>query len=122
MSLHRPRSWKYPPARQANVSGRSMIIDPWVMLAQAQDMPTVTMAEIDPTTRARAQIPRLSNRRPEVYRLIGRYIRDGAGPAWVSRRFDAILLQKGAYFMDIKQIKSMHPEDDKKSSTSKLSA
>jgi deaminated glutathione amidase len=61
---------KYPPDRQC--FGRSMIIDPWgLVLAQAQDMPTVIMAEIDleQIARARAQIPCLVNRRPEVYDL-----------------------------------------------------
>jgi len=61
---------KYPPDRQC--FGRSMIIDPWgLVLAQAQDMPTVIMAEIDleHIASARAQIPCLSNRRPEVYDL-----------------------------------------------------
>jgi predicted amidohydrolase len=61
---------KYPPGRQC--FGRSMIIDPWgLVLAQAQDMPTVVMTEIDLTQieRARAQIPSLEHRRPQVYDL-----------------------------------------------------
>lgn len=59
----------YPPNKQC--FGRSMIVDPWgLVLAQAPDVPGVTMAEIDlaAITRARAQIPCLENRRPEVYR------------------------------------------------------
>ena len=61
---------KYPPNRQC--FGRSMIIDPWgLVLAQAQDMPTVSMAEIDlaQIEPARAQIPCLGHRRPEIYEL-----------------------------------------------------
>jgi len=61
---------KYPPDRQC--FGRSMIIDPWgLVLAQAQDMPTVIMAEIDlaQIEHARAQIPCLGHRRPEVYEM-----------------------------------------------------
>jgi predicted amidohydrolase len=59
---------KYPPNREC--FGRSMIIDPWgLVLAQAQDMPTVILAEIDLARidHARAQIPCLGHRRPEVY-------------------------------------------------------
>ena len=59
----------YPPNKQC--FGRSMIIDPWgLVLAQAPDVPGVTLAEIDleAITRARAQIPCLENRRPETYR------------------------------------------------------
>jgi predicted amidohydrolase len=59
----------YPPNRQC--FGRSMIVDPWgLVLAQAPDVPGVTMAEIDLEAigRARAQIPCLENRRPEAYR------------------------------------------------------
>lgn len=59
----------YPPGRQC--FGRSMIVDPWgLVLAQAPDVPGVTLAEIDLTAigRARAQIPSLANRHPEVYR------------------------------------------------------
>ncbi len=58
----------YPPGRQS--FGRSMIVDPWgLVLAQAPDLPGVTMAEIDleAIERARAQIPALTNRRPQVY-------------------------------------------------------
>jgi predicted amidohydrolase len=49
-----------------------MIIDPWgIVLAQAQDRPTVSMAEIDlaQITEARAQIPCLDHIRPQVYGL-----------------------------------------------------
>lgn len=59
----------YPPDRQC--FGRSMIVDPWgLVLAQAPDIPGVTLAEIDleAIERARAQIPCLENRRPEIYR------------------------------------------------------
>ena len=59
----------YPPDRQC--FGRSMIIDPWgLVLAQAPDVPGVTFAEIDleAIDQARAQIPSLENRRPEMYR------------------------------------------------------
>jgi deaminated glutathione amidase len=58
----------YPPNRQC--FGRSMIVDPWgLVLVQAQDMPTVMLAEIDleQVDRARAQIPCLANRRPSAY-------------------------------------------------------
>jgi deaminated glutathione amidase len=58
----------YPPNKQC--FGRSMIVDPWgLVLAQAQDMPTVIMADLDLTRidQARAQIPCLENRRPEAY-------------------------------------------------------
>ena len=61
---------KYPPNRQC--FGRSMIIDPWgLVLAQAQDIPTVIMAEIDlaQIEQARAQIPCLGHRRPDVYEV-----------------------------------------------------
>ena len=60
---------KYPPDREC--FGRSMIVDPWgLVLVQAQDMPTVIMADIDLTQveRARAQLPSLEHRRPEIYR------------------------------------------------------
>lgn len=59
----------YPPNKQC--FGRSMIVDPWgLVLAQAPDVPGVTMAEIDlgAIERARAQIPCLENRRPDTYR------------------------------------------------------
>src|SRR5436853_1801943 len=59
---------KYPPNREC--FGRSMIIDPWgLVLAQAPDMPTVTLSDIDLTQieRVRAQIPSLENRRPSAY-------------------------------------------------------
>lgn len=59
---------KYPPNRES--FGRSMIVDPWgLVLAQAQDRPTVIMAELDLTEieRVRAQIPGLEHRRPHVY-------------------------------------------------------
>ena len=58
----------HPPNRQC--FGRSMIVDPWgLVLAQAQDMPTVIMADIDlaQIEQARAQIPCLEHRRPEAY-------------------------------------------------------
>ena len=60
----------YPPNRQC--FGRSMIVDPWgLVLAQAQDMPTVIMADIDleRIDSARAQIPCLTHRRPQSYQL-----------------------------------------------------
>lgn len=59
----------YPPDKQC--FGRSMIVDPWgLVLAQAQDMPTVIMSEIDleQIKRVRSQIPCLEHRRPQVYR------------------------------------------------------
>ena len=59
---------KYPPNREC--FGRSMIVDPWgLVIAQAQDMPAVIMADIDLTQieRARAQLPSLEHRRPEIY-------------------------------------------------------
>lgn len=61
---------QYPPNRQC--FGRSMVIDPWgLVVAQAQDMPTVIMTEIDleQIDRARAQIPCLGHRKPQVYEL-----------------------------------------------------
>ncbi|MFL5626824.1 MAG: carbon-nitrogen hydrolase family protein [Ktedonobacteraceae bacterium] len=61
---------KYPPNRQC--FGRSMIIDPWgLVLAQAQDRPMTVVTEIDlaQITAARAQIPSLDHRKPQVYRL-----------------------------------------------------
>jgi deaminated glutathione amidase len=61
---------KYPPDRQC--FGRSMIIDPWgLVLAQAPDRTTVITAEIDlaQIPAARAQIPCLEHRRPQVYGL-----------------------------------------------------
>jgi deaminated glutathione amidase len=59
----------YPPNRQC--FGRSMIVNPWgLVLAQAQDTPTIILADIDLTQieRARAQIPGLENRRPAAYK------------------------------------------------------
>jgi deaminated glutathione amidase len=59
----------YPPDRQC--FGRSMVVDPWgLVLAQAPDVPGVTLTEIDlgAIEKARAQIPCLVNRRPEIYR------------------------------------------------------
>jgi predicted amidohydrolase len=59
----------YPPNKQC--FGRSMIVDPWgLVLAQAQDIPGVIVADLDLTRidQARAQIPSLENRRPEAYR------------------------------------------------------
>lgn len=58
----------YPPNKQC--FGRSMIVDPWgLVLAQAPDIPGVTLAEIDldAITQARTQIPCLENRRPDAY-------------------------------------------------------
>ncbi len=58
----------YPPGKQC--FGRSMIVDPWgLVIAQAQDMPTVIMTEVElaQIEQARAQIPCLEHRRPEVY-------------------------------------------------------
>ncbi|GAC1383655.1 MAG: carbon-nitrogen hydrolase family protein [Ktedonobacteraceae bacterium] len=59
---------QYPPDRQC--FGRSMVIDPWgLVLAQARDTPTVIATEIDlaQIERARAQIPCLEHRKPQVY-------------------------------------------------------
>jgi predicted amidohydrolase len=59
---------KYPPNRQC--FGRSMIVDPWgLVLAQAQDLPTVMLADIDlaQIDQVRAQLPCLEHRRAEVY-------------------------------------------------------
>src|SRR5205809_3686227 len=67
---------QYPPNRQC--FGRSMVIDPWgLVLAQAQDMPTVIMTEIDleQIDRARAQIPCLEHRKPQVYELSNRAVK-----------------------------------------------
>ncbi len=53
-----------------NCFGRSMVIDPWgLVLAQAQDMPTVFVAEVDLSQieRVRTQIPSLQHLRPDVY-------------------------------------------------------
>ena len=53
-----------------NCFGRSMVIDPWgLVLAQAQDLPTVISAEIDLSQieRVRTQIPALQHLRPDVY-------------------------------------------------------
>ncbi|GAC1400330.1 MAG: carbon-nitrogen hydrolase family protein [Ktedonobacteraceae bacterium] len=50
--------------------GRSMVVDPWgLVLAQAQDMPTVIVTDIDMSQieRVRTQIPSLQHRRPDVY-------------------------------------------------------
>ena len=58
----------YPPNRQC--FGRSMVIDPWgLVLAQAQDVPTVIATDIDlfHIDHARAQIPCLKHRQPQVY-------------------------------------------------------
>lgn len=58
----------YPPDKHC--FGRSMIVDPWgLVLAQAQDMPTVILSEVDlaQIEQARAQIPCLEHRRPQVY-------------------------------------------------------
>ncbi|HZU01390.1 MAG TPA: carbon-nitrogen hydrolase family protein [Ktedonobacteraceae bacterium] len=59
----------YPPNRHC--FGRSMIVDPWgLVLAQAQDMPTVICSDIDlaQIEHARTQIPCLQHRHPDVYR------------------------------------------------------
>lgn len=59
---------KYPPDRQC--FGRSMIVDPWgLVLAQAQDVPTVIMVDIDlaQIEHVRAQLPCLEHRRPQIY-------------------------------------------------------
>ena len=58
----------YPPDKHC--FGRSMIVDPWgLVIAQAQDMPTVILSEVDlaQIEQARAQIPCLEHRRPQVY-------------------------------------------------------
>lgn len=58
----------YPPGKQCY--GRAMVVDPWgIVLAQAQDVPTVLVSEIDlmQVERVRAQIPCLQHRRPAVY-------------------------------------------------------
>ena len=58
----------YPPNKQC--FGRSMIVDPWgLVIAQAQDAPTVILCEVDlaQIDQARAQIPCLEHRRPHVY-------------------------------------------------------
>ena len=50
--------------------GRSMVIDPWgLVLAQAQDGPTVIVTDVDLSQieRVRAQIPSLQHRRPDIY-------------------------------------------------------
>lgn len=59
----------YPPDRHS--FGRSMIVNPWgIVLAQAPDQPTVVMADLDleQVEQARAQIPSLEHRKPQVYR------------------------------------------------------
>jgi len=59
----------YPPNKHC--FGRSMIVNPWgLVIAQAADMPTVVVADIDLTQveQARTQIPCLENRRPQAYR------------------------------------------------------
>lgn len=58
----------YPPDKRS--FGRSMLVDPWgLVLAQAQDSPTIVMADIDleQIARVRAQIPSLEHRRPQAY-------------------------------------------------------
>jgi predicted amidohydrolase len=60
----------YPPNRQC--FGRSMIIDPWgLVLAQAQDIPTVIATNIDLAhiDRARTQIPCLQHGRLQISNL-----------------------------------------------------
>ena len=52
--------------------GRSMIVDPWgLLLVQAQDMPTVIIADIDleQIERVQRQIPCMEHRAPHVYGL-----------------------------------------------------
>src|SRR4051812_20792723 len=59
-----------PPGQPAY--GRSMIVDPWgTIVAQAPDAPGVIVADVetDRVAAVRRQIPVLSNRRPEAYRL-----------------------------------------------------
>ena len=59
----------YPPNKQC--FGRSMIVNPWgLVIAQAADMATVVVADIDLSQieQARGQIPSLEHRKPEVYR------------------------------------------------------
>lgn len=58
----------YPPNKQC--FGHSMIVDPWgTVLAQAPDVPTIVLAEIDleRIEQARSQIPCLQHVQPEVY-------------------------------------------------------
>lgn len=60
----------YPPNKQC--FGRSMVVDSWgLVLAQAQDMPTVIITDIDleQIERARQQIPCLYHRQPQLYQL-----------------------------------------------------
>ena len=59
----------YPPNKQC--FGRSMIVNPWgLVIVQAEDMPTVVVADIDLSQieQARIQIPSLEHRKPQVYR------------------------------------------------------
>jgi deaminated glutathione amidase len=59
----------YPPDKHC--FGRSMIVGPWgLVLAQAQDKPTVITTNIDLTEieRVRTQIPCFQHRKPEVYK------------------------------------------------------
>lgn len=61
---------KHPYDKQCY--GRAMVVDPWgIVLAQAQDRPTVIVADIDLSQieHTRAQIPCLEHRKPQVYCL-----------------------------------------------------
>ena len=52
--------------------GRSMIVDPWgLVLAQAQDLPTVILTDIhlEQIERVQKQIPCMEHRAPHVYKL-----------------------------------------------------
>jgi deaminated glutathione amidase len=58
----------HPPGPRCG--GRSMIVDPWgLVLAQAPDLETAIVAELDFDTveRVRRRIPALTHRRPEAY-------------------------------------------------------
>jgi len=58
----------HPPGPRCG--GRSMIVDPWgLVLAQAPDLETVIVAELDfdVLQRVRRRIPALTHRRPEAY-------------------------------------------------------
>jgi predicted amidohydrolase len=62
-----------PPGGNA-AYGHSMVVDPWgIPVAQASDGPGIVLADIDlaRVAAARRQIPALSNRRPDAYRLLG---------------------------------------------------
>ena len=58
----------HPPGHRSG--GRSMIVDPWgLVLAQAPDVETAIVAELDRTLLAdvRGRLPSLANRRPAAY-------------------------------------------------------